>query len=763
MTIKLLIATLLWALCTQGAWAQQVSYRLIGTDAATVDSEAIVTLAGHILEVRASDPSSVDVADRAHLLLAARDYAAASAAFDAIACTPSAAPTDLRNCFLGSYALARHKAVAMHEPFDDAFRAVVADRIGSLDDVAAERVFGWWRGRAARTATRLEEMLAEHVGADAIPLDDATRLVKAEALYEASRASSALMDELIAQERARRYRIDDGFLIHTSQDASLAAVLVRPMNASDPLPTTMWFTIYSDPERNLEIAATAAAHGYAGLVVNARGKLQSTDVIRPYEVEVDDTVAAIEWASRQPWSDGRVGMYGGSYTGFAAWAATKHLPDALRTIVPYVAAIPGQGLPMENNVFLSANYGWPFYVTNNRTLDRETYNDPERWSSLNNEWYQSGRPYRDIDQIDGTPNPWLQRWLQHPGYDEYWQAMVPYGDDFARIDIPVLTITGYYDDGQISAVRYLSEHYRHNPDAEHYLVIGPYDHFGAQQPWKEPELRGYTIDPVAQFDTTELTFAWFDHVFRGAQRPVILADRINYEVMGANIWRHAPSLEAMNNTDWTFYLTSDSENGRHHLARQRPARPSTIHQTVDFADRSTQSAGYYPYPIIDRQPDLSRGLVFVTDPLDRAVEISGSFSGVFRMRVNKRDFDFMTALYELREDDSTVALSHYIGRASYAEDISARDLLKPGRLVEIPFDRTRLVSRRIEAGSRLLLVVDVLKNSFHQINYGTGGDVSDESIADAVEPLEVKWQTDSSVRVPITIVQSEGATTGGRN
>ena len=468
---------------------------------------------------------------------------------------------------------------------------------------------------------------------------------------------------------------------------------------------------------------------------------------------MEDTVGAVEWASVQPWSDGRVGMYGGSYSGFAAWAATKTLPDALRTIVPYVAAIPGQGLPMENNVFLNANYGWPFYVANNRTLDRQTYSDPQRWSSLNERWYQSGRPYREIDQLDENPNPWLQRWLQHPAYDEYWQSMTPYGDDFSRIDIPVLTITGYYDDGQISAVHYLREHYRHLPDAEHYLVIGPYDHFGAQRDWKQQDLRGYDIDPAAQFDTTELTFAWFDHIFRGAERPAVLADRINYQVMGANVWRHAPTLAAMSDTEWTFYLTDDPVNGRYRLSSQRPARPGALVQTVDFADRSTQSAGYYPFPIINPRPDFSAGLVFETEPLQSAVELSGSFSGVMRVRTNKRDFDFMAALYELRADGSTAALSYYVGRASYAEDMSVRRLLEPGELVDIPFERTRVVSRRIEAGSRLVLVVDILKNSFHQINYGTGGDVSDESAADAAEVLEVEWRSDSIIRVPIAAPQ----------
>lgn len=64
---------------------------------------------------------------------------------------------------------------------------------------------------------------------------------------------------------------------------------------------------------------------------------------------------------------------------------------------------------MENNVFLFVNHGWPFYVTNNKTLDNDTYFDPERWDALNDRWYRIGASYRDIDRIDGTPNPWFQR------------------------------------------------------------------------------------------------------------------------------------------------------------------------------------------------------------------------------------------------------------------------------------------------------------------------------------------------------------------
>src|SRR5262245_25852019 len=94
------------------------------------------------------------------------------------------------------------------------------------------------------------------------------------------------------------------------------------------------------------------------------------------------------------------------------------------------------------------------------------------------------------------------------------RGMAPYQDDFSRINIPVLTLTGYYDDAQQSALWYLREHYKYNPRAEHYLVIGPYDHFTTDRARKDPELRGYNLDAAALLNTQELIFQWMDYVFR---------------------------------------------------------------------------------------------------------------------------------------------------------------------------------------------------------------------------------------------------------
>jgi putative CocE/NonD family hydrolase len=544
------------------------------------------------------------------------------------------------------------------------------------------------------------------------------------------------------------YIINDSVMIKTKYGITLSAVMVRKKGVKEKLPAALFYFIYSNTNRSLMEAKYAADHGYIGIVADARGKRLSTDEPAPYEHEAQDVNAVIDWIISQQWSNGSVGMYGGSYSGFAQWAAAKHLHPALKTIVPYVAAIPGLGLPMENNVFLAANYQWAFYITNNKYTDDAVNNDNARWRKMRNNWWESGAAYNKIDSIDGTPNPWLQKWLSHPDYDAYWQSMVPYGQDFKHVNIPVLSITGYYDDGQVSALEYLREHYKYNPSAEHYLIIGPYDHFGSQV-GGVAKLRGYQVDSVALINTREITFQWLDYILKGGKKPALIKDKINFEVMGANHWKHVPSLNKMEDHQIRFYL--DSVSGKKILSDQKPAKGSFMLQRVDLSDRTTFYNDYYPEPIIKKEVDTTNGLFFITKPFNQAVSVSGALQGELKAIINKKDMDVGLVLYEVTPAGEYFQLSYYLGRASYASDMSKRKLLIPGKMENIPFYRSRVFSRQLQKGSKLLLVLNIDKNPFAQINYGTGKDVSKETVKDAGIPLEIKWSTGSFIELGFSV------------
>lgn len=579
---------------------------------------------------------------------------------------------------------------------------------------------------------------------------DIVKLVTNYQLYRVYALVLAQGNSILSAENNKRYLIEPELLIKTKSGASLAAVVVRPRQSSGKRPAAFQFSIYADEAWHVKTAIHAAAHGYVGVIANTRGKRHSPDEIIPWEKDGEDATEVIDWISKQPWSDGNVVMYGGSYLGFTQWAAAKHRHPALKTIVPYAAANPLTGLPIENNIFITPNYQWAFHVTNNKTMDHSVYADRKYWDNVFETLFKSGRAFRDIDQVEGRPNPWFQKWLKHPDYDDYYQQMLPYKNDYKKITIPVLSITGYFDGGQISAIDFLTQHEKYNPSANHTLLIGPYNH-GTAQGIPYSHHSNYQLDPVAlEKDTEEITFQWFDYVLHKKPRPTLLKDRVNYQLMGSNTWQHHPSLKKLNQEAQQFYLgTTPDKEGRYSLLRDQARTLGFVSQTVDLADRSRTHNESGMWPLIHSQLPKSTGLTFITEPLTETMQLAGSITGYVSLAINKRDVDIGYNFYAISPEGEVTFLNYYISRASYARDMSKRHLLTPGKKTRVPIVNARMTAKLLAPGSRLVIVLDVNKNPHAQVNMGTGKDVSDETSADGKQPLEIKWFSDSLFTIPI--------------
>lgn len=545
------------------------------------------------------------------------------------------------------------------------------------------------------------------------------------------------------------YDIQDSVSITARDGAILSAMVARKKNDNDAKPVILQYTIYvREKGRDLKTIKESVDKGYTGVIVYSRGKRFSPNEIDPYENENSDVYDAIDWISKQKWCNGSIGMYGGSYNGFTQWAACKKMHPALKTIVPYVANRPGMGLPMENNVFINPNYEWAFYVGNNKYLDTVTNNNRPRFRGLKFRWWESGAAYKKLDSIDGEPNRWFQKWVNHPSFDEYWQKMAPYKNDFSQINIPVLAFDGYYNDSQNSGLYYLKELQKYSPKTPFYLVIGPYGHFGTQI-GGEAILNDYKVDSNALIDIKKITYQWFDFILKNGTKPEILKDKINYEVMGANEWKSASSFEKMHNDFLTFYLTANKSGDFYLADYQKPKKKEFLSQEVDFKDRQISNNNYYPSPIIRKDVNVNDGCFFISEPLKEALIVNGSFLGEIKCSINKKDMDLGVTLYEVTPNGEYFHLSYYIGRASYAKNIEKRQLLVPNKIETISFTNTHFVSKQLSKGSRLLIAVTINKNPFSQLNYGTGKEVSDETIRDAKEPLQIKWYNDSFVKIPV--------------
>ncbi|HEX3130623.1 MAG TPA: CocE/NonD family hydrolase [Thermoanaerobaculia bacterium] len=640
-------------------------------------------------------------------------------------------------------ASARMKQASGGLSLDEAFRQAFLEVFARLDDKTANRTLFPFGTNLDRLRADWLKKVEEHKGRRRIPLADAITLIRSFQVQQVYQIIAPRVAGAAGEDEARRYVIDRNVLIRTPDGAQLAAIVVRPRSATAPQPALLGFTIYANDDWSLADAKNAAAYGYVGVVAYTRGKGRSPDKVVPYQqYEGDDARTIIQWIARQPWCDGRVGMYGGSYNGYLTWAAAKKLPRELKALMTSATAAPGIDVPMQGNVFMNFVYPWIPYVTNTKGLDDESYGDTARWDSLNRNWYKSGRAYRDLDKIDGHPNPIHRSWLDHPGYDGFWRRLIPYKEEFAAIKIPVLQTTGYFDGAQVGVLYYFQEHTRYNPRADHTLVIGPYEHFTMQR-GVAPVVQGYSIDPVANLDLQELRMQWFDFILKGGEKPALLRDRVNYQVLGANEWKHAPTLEAMANGALRLYLSPARV-----LSREKPETGAFVDQTVDFADRS--DADHTPaLSSVTQALDTHSGIAFVSDVLTEPTEVSGLFSGKLDFLVNKKDFDVTVTLYEQMPSGDYLQLAAYMGRASHARDRSRRQLLMPGKRQALEFRSERIVSRKAQAGSRLIVVLGINKQPDLQINYGTGKEVSDETILDARIPLQIRWYGDSFVDLPV--------------
>ena len=528
------------------------------------------------------------------------------------------------------------------------------------------------------------------------------------------------------------YIIQDSVLIPTKSGIDISAIIVRKKTNTNPLPVILFYTTYYQDASDAIFGKKSADRDYVGVVAYVRGIRTDLKNYQPFENEGKDIYDIIDWISKQKWCNGSVGMYSGSYTGFSQWATVKKNHPALKTIVPQVAVMPGYDFPMENNVPLSHILSWSNdNIYKNKLLPR----------GLPFDYFNSGIAYNKMDSLAGLQNSIFQKWLSHPAYDSYWKSFVPSPAEYAKIDIPILTTTGYYDGSQIGAIQYFNLHTKYNKNANHYFIIGPYDHFGGQRrPAKN--LMGYEIDSVANISMMNLAYDWLDYILKGKPKPDILKDRVNYQVMGTNEWKHSPSLQKINNDTLTFYLDKQK------LSSKKPVKKCFERQTVDFNDRESQNNYFTPSIIFDTL-DVSNGLVFTTDPFQTEFEMNGSFTGKLWATINKKDMDVSLALYELMPNGKYFFLTRFVGRASFAKNNSKRQLLQPNKKELMPFDNTRFVSKKIGKGSRIVILLNVNKHPFEIINYGSGKAVSDETIKDSGEPLQIKWHNDSFIKIPI--------------
>lgn len=546
-------------------------------------------------------------------------------------------------------------------------------------------------------------------------------------------------------------RVQWGVRIPVRDGIHLNATLYLPERHSGRSPVLFTLTpyiaqIYHDQ------ALYFASHGYPFLTIDVRGRGDSEGTFRP-NLEAEDGHDIVEWLAGQAYCNGKVAMWGGSYMGHNQWATARELPAHLATIVPVASPFVGVDFPARGNISTPYLMQWLVFVSG-RALHDRIFADQPFWTRIFRRCYQAGVPFKELDEAVGMPSATFQEWLEHPEQDEYWDRYNPSAEQYARMSLPILTITGSYDGNQLGALTHYREHLRHasaEAREKHFLIIGPWDHAGTRVP--RAEFAGLTVGPASLLDLRQLHLQWYDWTLKEGAKPEFLRKRVAYYVMGAEQWRYADTLEDVTARSLALYLDSHANandvmhSGSLTLEDPGAGEPDCyVYDPRDVSLAELESQVDQERWATDQRMTFAasgRQLVYHSDPCACDVEIAGFFSFSAWLAIDRPDTDFRVYIYEVALDGSAILLTSEHLRARYRESPKQAKLVRTDAPLKYEFKGFSFIARRIARGHRLRMIVGPLDSMHWQKNYNSGGVISEESMQDA-RPVTVRLYHDAA-------------------
>jgi uncharacterized protein len=473
---------------------------------------------------------------------------------------------------------------------------------------------------------------------------------------------------------------------------TLAADVYLPPLGSDEVdrwPAILMRTPYlKASESSLDIARYYTSHGYAYVAMDVRGRGDSDGIFAPYVNDGRDGYDAIEWLAAQLWSDGALGTVGGSYPGCIQWLTALEQPPHLRAMIvavtpsdPFVENPTGEHSPMD--------LCWLHYVSG-RTL--------QPMAAVNWEEVYPHLPLLTMDERAGRVNEHWRADLAHTQLDDYWLPR-RYQHAFERVNVPVLHVSGWYDDEQIGTplnfIGMTTRGATAEARASQRLLMGPWGH----QINTKAKLGEVDFGQQALIDLRGEHIRWFDRWLKSAAAAttdVAAADApARIFIMGVNEWRDEQEWP-LTRTQWTRYHLhsggrANSRFGDGSLAPAQPTDEPTDSYRYDPArpvpfmtePTSSQIGGPDDYAAVERRDDV---LVYMTEPLAEDVEVTGPISVDLYAASSAPDTDFTAKLTDIWPTGFVQRLCDGIVRARFREGMESPTLIEPGKIYRYTID-----------------------------------------------------------------------------
>ncbi|MGO9405407.1 MAG: CocE/NonD family hydrolase [Terriglobales bacterium] len=235
--------------------------------------------------------------------------------------------------------------------------------------------------------------------------------------------------------------VERGVPVKMRDGVALRADIYRP-KADGKFPVLLTRTPY-DKTGEADFGLKAAARGYVVIAQDVRGRFASKGEWYPFKYESQDGYDTIEWAAALPYSNGKVGMYGGSYVGATQYLAAIARPPHLAGICPnYTASNYHDGWTYQGGAFEQwFNESWTTQLAQNTMYHRvEVGNDAINWIQT---LPLLSYPVLESPSPAGLA-PYFTDWLAHPTYDDYWKQW-SIEDHYSQIEVPVFSLGAWYD------------------------------------------------------------------------------------------------------------------------------------------------------------------------------------------------------------------------------------------------------------------------------------------------------------------------------
>ena len=413
------------------------------------------------------------------------------------------------------------------------------------------------------------------------------------------------------------------------------------------------------------------ARGYAVVLQATRGRAywdpanRSEGKWTPMIDEPSDGADALDWITKQPWSDGQICMEGGSYVGYTQWTATMAGNPALKCIIPESSMGTAFGdQPYRGGGVLEGIAYYVFWMLNKSVLPGRNWTD-----------IVHHRPLIDIDEFaTGEDLPEWNTFFEHSTKDSYWQRQNWYRSNEPR-NFGAFQISGWFDD-DLTGTQSNWELMRRTGTRPQRLILGPWRH-GYNQ---DRKLHGFAFGASAVRDDIWLIKQrWYDHFLRGADngvgQPVV-----EYFVLGSNEWRQASAWPPVKSQPTAWYFHSDGQahrlTNRGTLSRSAPSgaeppdeyRYDPAHPPANWMsfDLLKSWGDYQRYPSdfkdIEGRPDV---VTFTSAPLEMDVTIAGLIEIELYAAADVLDTDWRVHLSDVHPDDSSVRLTTGMLRARF--------------------------------------------------------------------------------------------------